>query len=130
MSDKKDYSAEKITVLERLGAVRERFDIVELSKKIKRKGDLLILSQELKIKPMSLGLALEEARILSIFPKIHKSKSSALSRLRTNRKLKKFADLYDVNKLQARQLDSKKLINIIKPFIPNSMKYKIGEKNE
>jgi len=32
--------------------------------------------------------------------------------------------------LRFKQDDSKKLISIIKPFVPNSMKYKIGEKNE
>ena len=104
MLDKKEYSAEKITVLEGLEAVRKRFDIVELSKMIKRKGDVLVLSQKLKIKPRSLNLALEEVRILSLFPDIHKSKANALSRLRTDREIIKFAGLYNINKLKVREL--------------------------
>ena len=36
-----------------------------------------------------------------------------------------FTDLFD--QIDAHASDSKKLINIIKPFIPESMKYKIGE---
>lgn len=104
MVDKKDYSAEKIIVLEGLEAVRKNFDIVELRKQIKRKGDVLTLSHELKIKPRSLSLAMEEARILSVFPNLNKSKVNALSRLRTDRELNKFSELYDINKLKAREL--------------------------
>jgi len=32
--------------------------------------------------------------------------------------------------LRFKQDDSKKLIEIVRPFIPESMKYKIGEKND
>ncbi len=44
MSDK--YGAENIKVLE---GVRHKFDLVELSRKIKKKGDILILANENKI---------------------------------------------------------------------------------
>ena len=104
MTDLKEYSAEKITVLEGLDAVRKKFDIVELTKRAKKRGDSLILSKELKIKYSSLRHAVEECRILSFFPNVHKSKVNALSRLKTNRELKKFADLYAINNLQVRQL--------------------------
>lgn len=43
------YSASQIKVLEGLEGVRKNFDVVGLSKKIKKKGDILILSQELRI---------------------------------------------------------------------------------
>lgn len=80
MAEKSDYGAESIKVLEGLEGVRKRFDLVELSRKIKKKGDLLILSKELKVRPS--------------------------------------------------QGDTEKLIEIIKPFIPKCMLYKIGERND
>ena len=88
--EKGKYTAKDIKVLEGLEGVRRNFDIIELSKKIKKKGDILILSNELKIKPRSLMLAVEEGKILSIFPNISKSKTNPLSRLRTDRELKIF----------------------------------------
>ncbi len=100
MADKQ-YSAENI--YSDLDSVRKNFDIVELRRKVKKVGNLLVLSHELRIKPYVLGHALEEARILPFFPNLHKSKASALSRL----------------------------ISIIEPFIPRCMIYKIGgAKNE
>lgn len=105
MAEKKsDYTGKSIQVLEGLEGVRKKYDVVELSKKIKKKGDVLILSKELKIKPRVLSLAVEEGRILSFFPNIHKSKANALSRLRTDRELLKFSGIYNVNKLSARKL--------------------------
>jgi len=101
---KSSYDAESIKVLEGLEAVRKNFNIIELSKKIKKKGDVLILSKELRIKPRILSLIKEEGRILSHFPGIHKSKSNALSRLRTDRELRKFSQLYDVYGTSARKL--------------------------
>ncbi|MEK6830356.1 MAG: hypothetical protein AABY15_09650 [Nanoarchaeota archaeon] len=98
------YSAESIKVLEGLEGVRKRFDVIELSKKVKRKGDLLILSNELKIRPRILNSAIDEGRILSILPNIHKSKAGILARLRTDRELKLFAQKYDIYNLPARKL--------------------------
>lgn len=104
MTSKSDYTGEKIQVLEGLEGVRKRFDVVELSKKIKGKGDILILSKELKIKPRILVSAVDEGRILSIFPNIQKSKASILSRLRTDREVKLFAQKYEINNISARKL--------------------------
>jgi hypothetical protein len=104
MTEKSKYTAQEIRVLEGLEGVRKSFDVVELSKKIKKKGDILVLSKELKIKPRSLQSAVDEGRILSFFPSIHKSKANALSRLRTNRDLLKFSQAYNVNELSAREL--------------------------
>ncbi len=98
------YTGEDIKVLEGLEGVRENFDVVELSRKIQKKKDFLVLSQELKIKPRSLKLAVEEGRILSFFPKIHKSKANALSRLKTNRELRLFSNKYNVYEISARKL--------------------------
>jgi len=84
--------------------VRDQFDVVELSKKIKRQGDVLILSNELKIKPRILNLVKDEGRVLSIFPKLEKSKAGVLARLRTDRELKLFAGKYDVFNTSVRSL--------------------------
>jgi len=93
-----EYSAKSIK------EVREKFDIVEISKKVKRKGDMLIISKELKIKPRSLKMAVDEARILTIFSKLEKSKAGILASLRTDRELGLFAEKYDIYKTQARKL--------------------------
>ena len=74
----KEYNAESIKVLEGLQGVRNRFDVIELSRKIKKRGDVYILSKELKIKPRALYAVLEEQRVLSLFPKINKSKANIL----------------------------------------------------
>jgi len=93
-----EYSAKSIK------EVREKFDIIEISKKVKRKGDMLIISKELKIKPRSLKMAVDEARILTIFPKLEKSKAGILASLRTGRELKLFDEKYDIYETQAREL--------------------------
>ena len=100
----KGYTGENIKVLEGLDELRKKFDIVELRKKVKKQGDRLILSHEIHVKPYVLNHAIEESRILSFFPNIHKSKANALSRLRTDRELIKFAELNDINLLSARKL--------------------------
>ncbi|MBS3081131.1 hypothetical protein J4221_06680 [Candidatus Pacearchaeota archaeon] len=104
MTEKNQYKAESIKVLEGLEGVRKQYDVVELSKKIKKKGDILILSQELKIKPRILNSAIYEGRILSVFPRINKSKAGVLARLRTDRELKIFSEKYDVYIIPARKL--------------------------
>ncbi|MEK6861752.1 MAG: hypothetical protein AABY07_07315 [Nanoarchaeota archaeon] len=104
MADKKDYSAEKIKVLEGLEGVRKNFDIVGLRNKIKKQGDIYTLSCELDIKYSSLKHALEEVRVLTLFPNIHKSKANALSRLKTDRDVQIFSNFNDVYDLSARNL--------------------------
>lgn len=104
MPETKKYTAESIKVLEGLDGVRKRFDIIELSKRIKKRGDVYIFSKELKIKPRALYALLEEQRVLSLFPKIHKSKANILSRLKTNRELKIFSQENDVYALPVRKL--------------------------
>jgi hypothetical protein len=95
------YGASHIKVLE---DIRKNFDIVELSKKVKRKGDVLILSQELKVRPRILSSAINEGRVLNILPNIQKSKASILVSLRTNREIRLFAKKYDINNISARKL--------------------------
>lgn len=101
---KEKYDASSIKVLEGLEGVRRRFDVVELSKRIKKQGDVLILSQELKIKPRILQSAVDEGRILSFFPNLDKSKAGILARLRTDRELKIFSEKYDIFNTSARNL--------------------------
>jgi len=98
------YDASQIKVLEGLEGVRERFDVVELSRKIKKKEDILILSQELKIKPRILNSAVDEGRIQGIIPDIQKSKANILASLRTDREIKIFAEKFDFKKISPKQL--------------------------
>ncbi len=100
----KTYGAENIKVLEGLEGVRRSFDVIELSKRIKKQGDILILSQELKIRPRALKAAVDEGRILSMFPSLHKSKAGILARLRTDRELKIFSQNNDIYNIPARKL--------------------------
>jgi len=111
VEEKKKYTAEEIKVLEGLEGVRLRFDVVELSKRIKKQGDIIILAQELKIKPRILQSAIDEGRILSIFPNLQKSKTGILARLRTNRELNLFAQKHDIFSTPAR-----KLIKLVKEW--------------
>jgi len=104
MADNNTYKAENIKVLEGLEAVRKRFDVVELSRKITKKGDILILSNELKIKPRILNSAVSEGRVLSFFSKLDKSKAGILVGLRTNRELIRFSEKYDIYDSSAREL--------------------------
>lgn len=98
------YEAKDIQVLAGLSAVRKEIDVVNLYHKIKRKGDILALSKELKIGQRTLTLAKDEGRILYCFPKLEKSKASILARLRTNRELRLFAQKYDIYGNSARDL--------------------------
>ncbi len=104
--DKED-SVKNIKALKSLGAVRDEFDIIELSKKVKRQGDVLILSKELKIKPRILKSAVYEGRILSLLPDISKSKAGILASLRTDRDVRKFAKIHDLGSISARELIKK-----------------------
>lgn len=104
MAEELSYKAAQIRVLEGLEAVRKKFDVIELSKKIKKQGDILIISNELKIRPRILKSAVDEGRILFILSDIMKSKASILSGLRTNREVKLFSKMYDVNNISARKL--------------------------
>jgi len=105
------YSAKSI------GEVREQFDIVELTKKIKKQGDILILSHELKVKPRNLYMAIDEGRILSFFPDLDKSKLGILARLKTDRELKLFSSKYNIYNGSAR-----KLIKLVKKWNQNIQK--------
>jgi len=105
MDDKKGkYDAESIKVLEGLDGVRKTFDVIEISKKIKKRGDILVLSQELKIKPRILQEAVAEGRILSLFPNLNKSKAGILAALRTDRELKIFSEKCSLYETPARKL--------------------------
>ncbi len=101
---KNDYSAKDIKVLEGLEGVRKMYDVVELSRKVTRKGDVLILSNELKIRPRVLNSAIVEGRILSILPNLDKSKAGILAGLRTDREVKIFSQKYDLSNVPARSL--------------------------
>ncbi len=106
-----DYKADSIKVLEGLEGVRKRFDIVELSRKVKRKGDLLVLSSELKLKPRILKSVIDEGRILEIAPGTQKSKASILASLKTNREVLIFSKKHNFKKISP-----KKLLDLVKQW--------------
>ncbi len=101
---KESYNANSIKVLDGLEGVRKRFDLIEISRKIKRKGDVLKLSTELRIKPRILSEAIEEGRIKKLMPNIEKSKANILARLKTDREVSLFAEKHDIFKTPTRKL--------------------------
>ena len=86
-----EYNAESIKVLEGLEGVRKDFNVVELSKMVKKKGDTLELSQKLKIRPRILTSAINEGRILGLLSNLQKSKASILAALKTDREIELFS---------------------------------------
>ncbi|MBI2653129.1 hypothetical protein HYX00_06695 [Candidatus Woesearchaeota archaeon] len=104
VQNESSYEAKDIQVLAGLSAVRKKINVIDLYHKIKRKGDMLTLSKELKIKQRTLALAKDEGRILYYFPHLEKSKASILARLKTNKELRIFAQKYDIYKNSARDL--------------------------
>ena len=103
MEDKK-YTAEEIKVLEGLEGVRDKYDVIELSRRIKKQGDIITIARELKIRPRILQEAKEEGRVLSLFPSLDKSKAGILARLRTDRELQVFSQKHDISNTSARKL--------------------------
>lgn len=136
------YKAQNIQVLKDLEAVRNKYNIFQLSEQIKKRGDNSKLAKILNIKESVLSRAICEAKILSISPDITIAKVTSIDSLKEHQIIKKyFEKVWDLNPtigfrdkkyyyLRFKQEDTRKLISIIKPFIPNSMKYKIGERNE
>lgn len=102
---KPGYGAGSIQVLTSLGAIRRKYDLVELSNKLKKRGDATRLSKDLQLNYSSLKRAVYEARILGFFPHIHKSKAHPLSWLKTNRELLKFAKLHNIHNLSVSKLN-------------------------
>ncbi len=96
------YGAAQITTLK---GVRKAFDIKLLLEEVKKRGDAKKLVEKYHFKNHSiLARALNEARILNIFPDIEKSKSSTLSTFRVSRELDYFTKLYNIYELSAREL--------------------------
>lgn len=88
-----------------LAAARKAFDLNELLQEVNRKGDAQKLVEKYHFKNHSiLARALNEAKILSIFPDIEKSKAPPLSTFRVDKELDLFVRLHDIWKLQVREL--------------------------
>ena len=96
------YGAAQITTLRE---VRKAFDIKQLLKEIQKRGDAKRLVEKYNFKNHSiLARALNEAKILTIFPGIEKSKSSILSTFRVSREFSYFTKLYNIYGLSVREL--------------------------
>ena len=108
---KSDYQGKNIKVLEGLEGVRRKFDVVELSKKVKKHGDILVLSQELKIRPRILKSAIHEGRVRGLILSVQKSKAGILSGLRTDREIEIFSSKFDI-----KDTSPKKLLNLVRSW--------------
>ncbi|HLC58353.1 MAG TPA: hypothetical protein VJI68_00680 [Candidatus Nanoarchaeia archaeon] len=64
----------------------------------------LELSKKFGVNLGAVNRIVDESRILSFFPKLHKSKSTPLARIRNNRELLLFAQKYNIYKLQVREI--------------------------
>tara|TARA_Y100000034_G_C6900437_1_gene416314 strand:+ start:2369 stop:3313 length:945 start_codon:yes stop_codon:yes gene_type:complete len=105
----KTYKASSINECKTLQSVRNNYDLFSLSKQVNKRGDWLKLSRSLNINRYVLCRAIEEAKILSNYPNILKSKTAPLSRLKTNKEKELFFDKYDIDKISVRGLY--KLVN-------------------
>tara|TARA_Y100000310_G_C20556448_1_gene750789 strand:- start:172 stop:1119 length:948 start_codon:yes stop_codon:yes gene_type:complete len=101
---KSSYTAENVSSINR---IRKNFDIFKLANKIGKRGDSKLLSKKIDISKGVVSQMRDEARILSNFPSIEKSKSNPLSRLKTDRELRLFSYKYNIWKLQVRDLTKK-----------------------
>lgn len=101
---KTTYKAESIQQLNDLSIARNLFDFKDLQERIKKRGDLKKVSHKFNIQWQTLRSAINEAKILSIFPKILKSKAGPLSAFKIKKELKIFAKQYDIDKLEVREL--------------------------
>lgn len=105
-----EYKAESIQVLDsperitNLPQARKNLDFKQLAEMVKNRGDLSKVSNELNIDINVLHRAIYEAKILSLFPGIHKSKVVPLSTIKYKRELELFTKHYDIGKLEVRQL--------------------------
>lgn len=90
---------------ENLQSIRDNFDINELSEQIKKRGDKIKLAKTFGIDRAALCRAISEAKILSIFPNIEKSKSVPLSKLKTYKEKVLFSEKYNINKLEVRTIN-------------------------
>lgn len=102
--EKKNHKVGSTQLIKDLPIARRVFNFKFLLSKIKRRGDLIKLSRHLNIEKSTLCRAVNEARILSYFPKILKSKANPLSTIKLERELEIFAKHYDIDRLEVRQL--------------------------
>ena len=68
MADQKNYSADGMKYLEGFGEAseaRKNLDVVGLWQRIKKKGDRLIVSQEIQLRPRIVQYLKDEGRILA-----------------------------------------------------------------
>lgn len=99
----KSYGSENIKVNE-MDELRKKFGVIEISKRIRKKGDRLILSNEVQIRPRILQSAKDEGRVLALLPLTQKSKASILARLKTDREILLFADKYNIKTTSPKRL--------------------------
>ncbi|MEK6938111.1 MAG: hypothetical protein AABX04_03630 [Nanoarchaeota archaeon] len=100
-----EYDASHITVLEGLEAVRKTFDLNQLLQEVQKRGDAKILVEKYHFKNHSiLARALNEAKVLKMFPTLDKSKASLISTFRVKKELDLFSKKHDIKVLPVRTL--------------------------
>ncbi len=104
MDKTEGYKAENKAVFSTLDSVRGNYDIFELAQQITKRGDNKKLARKLNINRSVLSRAIDEAKILSTFKLIDKSKVVPLARLKTVKERKLFFEKYDINKLECIEL--------------------------
>ena len=125
-SPKKEYGAAQIQVLEGLEAVRKRLDFNLLLGEVKKYGDAQKLVQKYNFKNHSLlARALNEAKVLKMFPDLEKSKAPLLSTFKIKRELDLFRETYDIKVLPVRSL--RKAIREWKSLVSKNPKILLSE---
>lgn len=102
--EENSYNAQNITVLKDLEAVRKNYNLNVLASQIDKRGSILQLSRHLGINHNTLSRAIEEAKILTLFPTLSKSKANPLSRLKTKKELILFTKKHNIFTLSCRKL--------------------------
>lgn len=102
--DAQKYDAQKIQGLKGLEAARNKLNFELLKDFNIKRGEFIKFCKGLKVERSTLVRAINEAKVISFFPGIHKSKATSLSTIKIDRELKLFTKYCDVSKLEVRQL--------------------------
>ncbi len=105
--EKPSYTAQFKNPVNDISVVRKTYDLDTLKRAIQKRGDTQKLADKLNINQSTLSRAVTESWILSFLQLRDKSKVHALATLKNEKTIKKFCNLYDVDKLSFKQLYKK-----------------------